>query len=73
METTQESITKNIANTITIWKTYNWKDTDLWKLFQDDFKGYTEYDFKGYTKYDFKLVNNNNIWRLCNFLWRRGV
>ena len=32
---------------------YNWKDTDLWESFQDDFKEYTEDDFR--------LVNNNDI------------
>lgn len=35
------------------------------KLFQEDFEGYTEDGFR--------LVNNNNIWRLCNFLRRQGV
>ena len=65
METTRESVAEDIANAITIWKTYDWKDTDLWESFQDDFKGYTEDDFR--------LVNNNDIRRLRNFLRGRGV
>lgn len=36
METTWEYVVKDIANAITIWETYDWKDTDLWELFQDD-------------------------------------
>ena len=64
-EMTRESVAKDIANAITTWETYDWKDTDLWESFQDDFKGYTEDDFR--------LVNNNNTRRLRNFLRRRGV
>ena len=65
MKTTQEFVAEDIVNIITIWKTYDWKDTDLWESFQNDFKGYTEYNFR--------LVNNNNIQRLRNFLRRQGV
>ena len=65
MEITQESIAENIANMITTWETYDWKDDDLWESFQDD--------FKRYTKDDLRLVNNNNVRKLCKFLRKRGV
>lgn len=65
MEMTRESVTEDIANAITTWETYNWKDTLLWESFQDDFKGYKEDDFR--------LVNNNDIRRLRTFLRSRGV
>ena len=57
---TRESVAEDIANAITTWETYDWKDTDLWESFQDDFEGYTEEDFK--------LVSNNDIQKLRNFL-----
>ena len=50
---TRESVAEDIANAITTWETYDWKDSDLWESFQDDFEGYTEANFK--------LVNNNVI------------
>ena len=65
METTRESVAEDIANAITTWETYDWKDDDLWESFQDDFKGYTEDDFR--------LVNNNDVRRLRKFLRKRGV
>lgn len=65
METTRESVVKNIANVITTWRTYNQKDNDLWKSFQDDFRGYIEDDFR--------LVNLNDICRLRKFLRRQRV
>lgn len=48
-----------------IWAKYNWKNTDFWESFQDNFKGFTEEDFK--------LVNNSDIWKLCNYLRRQKV
>ena len=56
----RESVAEDIANAITTWETYDWKDDDLWESFQDDFK-------------KCKLVNNNNVRRLRKFLRRRGV
>lgn len=53
IEMTPKSVTKDIANAITIWEKYNQKDDDLWESFYDD--------FKEYTKDNFGLVNNNNI------------
>ncbi len=65
MEKTQESMVEEIAEAVTTWEKYDWKDSDLWESFQDD--------FKGYTKEDFRLVNNNDIRKPCNFLRRRDV
>ncbi len=55
---------KKIAEAVTTWEKYNWKDSDLWESFQDDFKGYKEEDFR--------LINNNDIQKLHNFLRRQG-
>ena len=65
MEKTRESVAEEIAEAVKTWEKYDWKDSDLWESFQDDFEGYTEEDFK--------LVNNNDIRKLRNFLRRRGV
>lgn len=46
-------IIEDIAKMIIIWEIYNWMDNNLWKLFLDDFKRYTENNFR--------LSNNNNI------------
>lgn len=62
MEMTQKSVTENIAKAIIAQETYNWKDTDLQKLFHDNFKGYIEDNFR--------LVSNNNIRRIHKFLRR---
>ena len=62
---TRESVAEDIVNAITTWETYDFKNTDLWESFQDDFKGYTEDDFR--------LVHNNDVRRLRKFLRRRGV
>lgn len=62
---TRESVAEDIANAIMIWEKYDWKDTDLWESFQDDFEGYTEDDFR--------LININDIRRLRNFLIKQGV
>ncbi len=56
---------EEIAEAVTTWKKYDWKDSDLWESFQDDFKEYKEEDFR--------LVNNNNIRKLGNFLRGRSV
>lgn len=56
----REFVAKKIANAITTWEKYNWKDDDLWESFQNDFKRYTENPFR--------LVNNNNVQRLYKFL-----
>lgn len=61
----QESVAKVIAHAFTTWKTYNQKDNDLWKSFQDYFRGYIEDDFR--------LVNLNDIYRLRKFLRRQRV
>ena len=56
---------EEIGEAVKTWEKYNWKNSDLWESFQDNFEGYTEEDFK--------LVNNNDIRKLCNFLRRQGV
>lgn len=48
---TLESVAREIAKAITTWEKYNWKYTDLWDSFQDNFEGYMEDDFR--------LVNKN--------------
>ena len=53
MEMTQKSVVEDITNVITTWETYDWKNDDLWELFQDD--------LRGYTKDDFRLVHNNDV------------
>ena len=65
MEKTRESVAEEIAEAVTTWEKYDWKDSDLWESFQDDFEGYTEEDFR--------LVNSNDIRKLRNFIRRRGV
>lgn len=41
----QEFVAKEITNAINICEIYDWKDNDLCKLFQDDFKGYIKDNF----------------------------
>ena len=65
MVKTWKSVVKEIAEAVTKWKKYNWKDCDLWESFQDNFKRYKEENFR--------LINYNGIQKLRNFLRGRGV
>ncbi len=56
---------EEIAEAVRTWEKYDWKDSDLWESFQDDFKGYKEEDFR--------LINNNDIRKFRNFFKRQGV
>ena len=40
MEKTRESVAEEIAEAVKTWEKYDWKHSDLWESFQDDFEGY---------------------------------
>lgn len=56
---------KIINEALMAWEKYGFKDMNLWEIFQEGFKGFTEENFR--------LASNHNIQKLQDYLHKFGI